>query len=120
MCIALQLPSVVTTDSFMGYNIRCVGVISREQFLVFHRDGYTVYDPLRCLLKHTVSASFSRLPLPVTGGSRVLCEGGKCEWSGAVNVRDRLVYVAQPTLNRVLVLDMDELGNVLEVGWALG
>lgn len=30
----------------------------------------------------------------------------KCVWSSAVNVKDKFIYVTQPTLARVLVVDI--------------
>lgn len=37
-----------------------------------------------------------------------------CQWASAVNVRNRYIYVAQPTLNRVLVVDV-QAQKVLQV-----
>lgn len=37
-----------------------------------------------------------------------------CQWASAVNVRNRYIYVAQPALNRVLVVDV-QAQKVLEV-----
>lgn len=37
-----------------------------------------------------------------------------CQWASAVNVRHRYIYVAQPTLNRVLVVDI-QAQKVLQV-----
>lgn len=44
-------------------------------------------------------------------------EGGAtqpCQWASAVNVRHRYIYVAQPTLSRVLVVDV-QAQKVLQV-----
>lgn len=30
----------------------------------------------------------------------------RCVWSSAVNVKDKFIYVTQPTLDRVLVVDI--------------
>lgn len=37
-----------------------------------------------------------------------------CQWASAVNVRNRYIYVAQPALNRVLVVDV-QAQKVLQV-----
>ena len=37
-----------------------------------------------------------------------------CQWASAVNVRHRYIYVAQPTLSRVLVVDV-QAQKVLQV-----
>lgn len=37
-----------------------------------------------------------------------------CQWASAVNVRNRYIYVAQPPLNRVLVVDV-QAQKVLQV-----
>ena len=92
-----------------------LGIVAREQFLVFHADGYTVYDPLRCLLKRSVPASLKSV---ISGGGvQTLCNNNKCVWGSAVTAGDKLVYVSQPMLNRILVLDISELSNPIEVRW---
>lgn len=40
-----------------------------------------------------------------------------CVWSSAVNIRDKYVYVTQPLLNRLLVLDI-QAQKVVQVGGA--
>lgn len=38
----------------------------------------------------------------------------RCQWASAVNVRNRYIYVAQPALSRVLVVDV-QAQKVLQV-----
>lgn len=42
-----------------------------------------------------------------------------CQWASAVNVRHRYIYVAQPALNRVLVVDV-QAQKVLQVHLSKG
>lgn len=30
----------------------------------------------------------------------------RCVWASAVNVKDKFIYVAQPTLDRILIVDV--------------
>lgn len=40
----------------------------------------------------------------------------RCVWSSAVNVKDKFIYVTQPTLDRVLVVDITSQ-KAIQVGW---
>ena len=70
---------------------------SREVFVVFHDDGYTVYEPSHCYIEHQVSSDFSNFVLqPPYGASlHTLCDGEKpCSWGTAINVQNRCVPAA--------------------------
>lgn len=41
----------------------------------------------------------------------------RCVWSSAVNVRDKYIYVTQPLLSRLLVVDI-QAQKVVQVGGA--
>lgn len=41
----------------------------------------------------------------------------RCVWSSAVNVRDKYIYVTQPLLSRLLVIDI-QAQKVVQVGGA--
>lgn len=50
--------------------------------------------------------------MPVFAAQEEVCptspgdEVQRCVWSSAVNVKDKFIYVTQPTLDRVLVVDI--------------
>jgi hypothetical protein len=92
----------------------------REVFLVFHDKGYTVYEPNHCHVEHQVLTSFSNIKfLPEYGDTvRTLCEQDGCSWGTAVNVKNQYIYISQPTLHRVIVIEITERNNPVEVGWA--
>ena len=39
-----------------------------------------------------------------------------CIWGDAVNVRNKYIYVTQPTLNRIIVIEIEDRSNPVEVG----
>jgi len=87
--------------------------------VIFHDDGFTVYEPNHCYIEHQVSGDFSNFVLqPPYGISlHTLCDGEKpCSWGSAVNVRNRFIYVSQPLLNRVIVIEIQKRSNPVEVG----
>ncbi len=89
-----------------------------ELFVVFHDEGYTVYEPNHCHIEHQVSGSFSNFRMfPEYGGTPVtMCpEDEDCSWGAAVNVQNRLLYVTQPRLNRVVVIELMDRFNPVEV-----
>jgi len=92
---------------------------THEVFVIFHDDGFTVYEPNHCYIEHQVSGDFSNFVLqPPYGISlHTLCDGEKpCSWGSAVNVRNRFIYVSQPLLNRVIVIEIQKRSNPVEVG----
>ena len=96
--------------------------------MVFHDEGYTVYEPSRCHLEHQVTSDFSNFKsLPEYGPtSTQLCGGEEgdqkralCSWGQAVNVRNKFIYISQPTLNRVVVIEIQDRSNPVEVSSAM-
>lgn len=88
-----------------------------ELFSVFHDHGYTVYEVGHCHTEHQVSADFHGFK--VLPGQRstpdTLCPTNEtCSWSDAVVVKNKFIYIAQPKLNRVVVIEMDR-SNPVEV-----
>lgn len=86
-----------------------------ETFIVFHDQGFNVYRPGECTLNHAVRASFDKFrhqPLEEKDFHPTLCENQKqCPWGTGVNVNNKYVYVSQPELNRVVLIDI-EMGYV--------
>ena len=90
-----------------------------EVFVVFHDDGYTVYEPNHCHTEHVVYGAFAQFRIRPEYGDTVksLCEPNKtCVWGSAVNIKNQYIYITQPTLNRVVVIEITERLNPIEVG----
>ena len=87
-------------------------------FLVFHDKGYTAYEPSHCHIEHQVSGAFSMFKLLPEYGTTLpaLCpEDGVCSWGDAVNVRNKFIYISQPKLNRIVVIEIQDRSNPVEV-----
>ncbi|XP_018591572.1 follistatin-related protein 5-like [Scleropages formosus] len=78
-----------------------------NMFYVFYEDGIKVIQPVACEIQRHIKPSEKLL-----GQQEEVCpksEGDaeqRCMWSSAVNVKDKYIYVTQPTLNRVLIIDV--------------
>lgn len=97
-----------------------------EVFVVFHDLGYAVYNPRACSLQleveghriafrssieHSSASSYSS-----SDQVSSLCRpGNRCSWGDAVNVRNRFLYVSQPNLNRIIVIEISKGFKPLEV-----
>ena len=89
-----------------------------EQLLVFHDDGYAIYDPHYCYLEHQVTASFSNFAVTSIDPTSPLrlCDVDKpCTWGAAVNVGDKYAYVTQPSMDRVVVVSLEGTMNPVKV-----
>ncbi|XP_059126614.1 follistatin-related protein 4 [Peromyscus eremicus] len=86
-----------------------------NMFYVFSDDGIIGIHPVDCevqrRLKPTEKIFMSYEEICPHGEGDA---GQPCQWASAVNVRNRYIYVAQPALNRVLVLDV-QAQKVLQV-----
>lgn len=76
-------------------------------FYVFYEDGIKVIQPVACEIQRHIKPSEKLLGLqeevcPTSPGETVQ----RCVWSSAVNVKDKFIYVTQPTLGRVLIVDV--------------
>ncbi|XP_022317011.2 uncharacterized protein LOC111120524 isoform X1 [Crassostrea virginica] len=89
----------------------------QETFFVFHETGYSAYNPSGCYTKRKVHSSFGHLKyIPEElDGPIFLCDQKQgCTWGQSVNVRNKLLYVAQPKEGRVVVIDSAETMNPVE------
>ncbi|KAL8580581.1 hypothetical protein ACOMHN_046784 [Nucella lapillus] len=78
------------------------------QFMVFHKDGFTVYSPDDCLEVREVHKDFGFfkfIPDNLDGPLRLCAPDHDCAWGQVVNVKDGFVYASQPHLNRVVVME---------------
>ncbi|XP_068571321.1 follistatin-related protein 5 [Cebidichthys violaceus] len=78
-----------------------------NMFYVFYEDGIKVIQPVACEIQRHIKPSEKLLALqeevcPTSPGEEVQ----RCVWSSAVNIKDKFIYVTQPTLDRVLVVDI--------------
>ncbi|XP_062591247.1 follistatin-related protein 5-like isoform X3 [Saccostrea cucullata] len=89
----------------------------QETFFVFHQTGYSAYNPSGCYTKRQVHSSFGHLKyIPEElDGPIYLCDQRKdCVWGQVVNVRNKFLYIAQPSEHRVVVIDSAETMNPVE------
>ncbi|XP_072290890.1 follistatin-related protein 5 [Eucyclogobius newberryi] len=88
-----------------------------NMFYVFYEDGIKVIQPVACEIQRHIKPSEKLLAL-----EEEVCPGDadepvqRCMWSSAVNVRDKFIYAAQPTLDRVLIVDIHTQKAVQTVG----
>uniref|UniRef100_A0A8C8K6L6 Follistatin-related protein 5 n=1 Tax=Oncorhynchus tshawytscha TaxID=74940 RepID=A0A8C8K6L6_ONCTS len=78
-----------------------------NMFYVFYEDGIKVIQPVACEIQRHIKPSEKLLGLQAEVCPKSAGEAEqKCVWSSAVNVKDKFIYVTQPTLARVLVVDI--------------
>uniref|UniRef100_A0A4W5QW46 Follistatin-like 5 n=1 Tax=Hucho hucho TaxID=62062 RepID=A0A4W5QW46_9TELE len=78
-----------------------------NMFYVFYEDGIKVIQPVACEIQRHIKPSEKLLGLQAEVCPKSAGEAEqKCVWSSAVNVKDTFIYVTQPTLARVLVVDI--------------
>uniref|UniRef100_A0A8C4GXP1 Follistatin like 5 n=1 Tax=Dicentrarchus labrax TaxID=13489 RepID=A0A8C4GXP1_DICLA len=84
-----------------------------NMFYVFYDDGIKVIQPVACEIQRHIKPSEKLLALqeevcPTSPGEEVQ----RCVWSSAVNIKDKFIYVTQPTLDRVLIVDIQSQKTV--------
>ncbi|KAJ0003864.1 hypothetical protein NQD34_010078 [Periophthalmus magnuspinnatus] len=78
-----------------------------NMFYIFSDEGITVLQPSECEVRRQmkrrdrVIATNTEICPPVSSSP-----SDSCVWSSAVNVRDKYIYVSQPPLSRLLLLDV--------------
>lgn len=76
-------------------------------FYVFNNDGIKVIQPVECEYQRHI-----KMTEKIFGTQDEVCpkieglEMESCVWASAVNVKDKFIYVAQPKLNRVILVDI--------------
>ncbi|XP_039185466.1 follistatin-related protein 5 isoform X2 [Crotalus tigris] len=78
-----------------------------NMFYVFYEDGIKVIQPVECEFQRHIKPNekllgFQDEVCPKTDGDEVQ----RCIWASAANVKDKFIYVTQPTLDRVLIVDV--------------
>nr|XP_036860286.1 follistatin-related protein 4 [Manis javanica] len=93
------------------------GLSVGNMFYIFSDDGIVILHPVDCEiqrhLKPTEKIFMSYEEICPHGGENVT---QPCQWASAVNVRHRYIYVAQPTLSRVLVVDVQAQKVLQSIG----
>uniref|UniRef100_A0AAV2JE17 Ig-like domain-containing protein n=1 Tax=Knipowitschia caucasica TaxID=637954 RepID=A0AAV2JE17_KNICA len=78
------------------------GLSVGNMFYVFCDDGITVLQPNECEIQRHMKKSDR-----ILATYEEMCPQGEvCVWSSAVNVRDKYIYVTQPQLSRLLLIDL--------------
>ncbi|XP_072368554.1 follistatin-related protein 5-like isoform X3 [Scyliorhinus torazame] len=78
-----------------------------NMFYVFSDDGITIIQPTGCEIQRRIKAndkiiaSFEDI-CPCNEGENT----PHCVWASAVNIRDKYIYVSQPTQSRLLIIDI--------------
>ncbi|KAM6150351.1 follistatin-related protein 4 [Erethizon dorsatum] len=92
------------------------GLSVGNMFYVFSDDGILVVHPADCEiqrhLKPTEKIFMSYEEICPREGDATQ----RCQWASAVNVRNRYIYVAQPALSRVLVVDVQAQKVLQSIG----
>ncbi|XP_061044150.1 follistatin-related protein 4 isoform X1 [Eubalaena glacialis] len=93
------------------------GLSVGNMFYIFSDDGIIVLHPVDCEIQRHLKPTEK-----IFMSYEEICpqrEGGAtqpCQWASAVNVRDRYIYVAQPALSRVLVVDVQAQKVLQSIG----
>ncbi|XP_012506771.1 PREDICTED: follistatin-related protein 4 [Propithecus coquereli] len=93
------------------------GLSVGNMFYVFSDDGIVVVHPADCEIQRHL-----RPTERIFMSSEEICprRGGDaarpCQWASAANVRNRYIYVAQPALSRVLVVDVQAQKVLQSIG----
>ncbi|XP_054424450.1 follistatin-related protein 4 isoform X2 [Pteronotus mesoamericanus] len=93
------------------------GLSVGNMFYVFSDDGIIILHPGDCEIQRHLKPTEK-----IFTSYEEICpqgEGGAtqpCQWASAVNVRHRYIYVAQPALSRVLVVDVQAQKVLQSIG----
>ncbi|XP_068457002.1 follistatin-related protein 4 [Clinocottus analis] len=83
------------------------GLSVGNMFYVFSDEGVTVLQPSECEIRRHMKRTER-----IVATYEEMCPKGegvspqRCVWSSAVNIRDKYIYVTQPLLSRLLVVDI--------------
>nr|XP_045363776.1 follistatin-related protein 4 isoform X3 [Camelus bactrianus] len=101
----------------MSKQLSLLGLSVGNMFYVFSDDGIIVLHPVDCEIQRHLKPTEK-----IFMSYEEICpqrEGGAtqpCQWASAVNVRHRYIYVAQPALSRVLVVDVQAQKVLQSIG----
>ncbi|XP_029633661.1 follistatin-related protein 5-like [Octopus sinensis] len=98
--------SLVTTSSY------------HQSFLVFHEEGYIVYEPNDCVIRRDVGkdyGNFKFIPENLDAPPSLCEENKPCSWGSAVNIKNKYIYISQPRQSRVVVVEITHRWNPVQV-----
>ncbi|KAL0607793.1 Follistatin-related protein 4 [Plecturocebus cupreus] len=88
-----------------------------NMFYVFSDDGIIVIHPVDCeIQRHLKPTEKIFMSYEEICPQREQNATQPCQWASAVNVRNRYIYVAQPALSRVLVVDIQAQKVLQSIG----
>uniref|UniRef100_A0A8C0WZY8 Follistatin-related protein 4 n=1 Tax=Castor canadensis TaxID=51338 RepID=A0A8C0WZY8_CASCN len=93
------------------------GLSVGNMFYVFSDDGIAVIHPADCEIQRHL-----RPTEKIFMSYEEICPRGEgdaiqtCQWASAVNIRNQYIYVAQPALSRVLVVDVQAQKVLQSIG----
>uniref|UniRef100_H3BFB0 Follistatin like 4 n=1 Tax=Latimeria chalumnae TaxID=7897 RepID=H3BFB0_LATCH len=109
-----DISSLFVEDSARKTHAAVANILWREEglsvgnmFYVFSDDGITIIQPTDCDIRRQIKPDER-----IVGSYEEMCPRGEgestqyCIWASAVNVRDKYIYVTQPSQNRVLTIDI--------------
>ncbi|XP_072813476.1 follistatin-related protein 4 isoform X4 [Vicugna pacos] len=102
---------------FQTHVLQVNGLSVGNMFYVFSDDGIIILHPVDCEIQRHLKPTEK-----IFMSYEEICpqrEGGAtqpCQWASAVNVRHRYIYVAQPALSRVLVVDVQAQKVLQSIG----
>lgn len=89
------------------FHLLLPGLSVGNMFYVFSDDGIIVIHPVDCeIQRHLKPTEKIFMSYEEICPQREKNATQPCQWASAVNVRNRYIYVAQPALSRVLVVDI--------------
>ncbi|XP_043559360.1 follistatin-related protein 5-like isoform X1 [Chiloscyllium plagiosum] len=83
------------------------GLSVGNMFYVFSDDGITIIQPTGCEIQRQIKANDR-----ILASFEEICPSNEqeatqqCVWASAVNIRDKYIYVSQPTQSRLLIIDI--------------
>uniref|UniRef100_A0A8C9QIL0 Follistatin like 4 n=1 Tax=Spermophilus dauricus TaxID=99837 RepID=A0A8C9QIL0_SPEDA len=93
------------------------GLSVGNMFYIFSDNGIVVIHPMDCEIQRHLKPTEK-----IFMSYEEICPQGEgsatqsCQWASAVNIRNRYIYVAQPALNRVLVVDVQAQKVLQSIG----
>ncbi|XP_066887735.1 follistatin-related protein 4 isoform X8 [Kogia breviceps] len=102
---------------FQTHVLQVNGLSVGNMFYIFSDDGIIILHPVDCEIQRHLKPTEK-----IFMSYEEICpqrEGGAtqpCQWASAVNVRHRYIYVAQPALSRVLVVDVQAQKVLQSIG----
>ncbi|KAM6222442.1 follistatin-related protein 4 [Rhynchocyon petersi] len=92
------------------------GLSVGNMFYVFSDDGIVVIHPVDCEIRRHLKPSEKIFMSYEEICPQAEAAAQPCQWASAVNVRNRYIYVAQPALSRVLVVDVQAQKVLQSIG----